>query len=161
MRLGIQHPDRVRRLVLVSTPFKRAGWHPEMSAAMDAMSPEVAPFMRQTPLGETYAAIAPRVDDWPVLVEQVTTLLKDDYDWTDGARGLAPATMLVSGDADGLGPRHAVEFFELLGGGLRDASWDRSGMTRHRLAILPGVTHYDINVVPSLAEAVAGFLDEA
>ena len=45
LRLGIQHPDRVRRLVLVSTPFKRAGWHPEMSAAMDAMGPEVAPFI--------------------------------------------------------------------------------------------------------------------
>jgi hypothetical protein len=34
-------------------------------------------------------------------------------------------------------------------------------MTAHRLAILPGVTHYDINVAPSLAPAVAGFLDEA
>jgi hypothetical protein len=69
--------------------------------------------------------------------------------------------MLVAGDADGLSPRHVVEFFELLGGGQRDASWDRSGMTRHRLAILPGVTHYDINVAPSLAATVGPFLDEA
>jgi hypothetical protein len=51
--------------------------------------------------------------------------------------------------------------FELLGGGQRDASWDRSGMTRHRLAILPGVTHYDINVSPALAATTAAFLDEA
>ena len=56
--------------------------------------------------------------------------------------------MLVVGDADGLPPSHAVEFFNLLGGGLRDAGWDGSGVTRHRLAVLPGVTHYDINVVP-------------
>jgi hypothetical protein len=34
-------------------------------------------------------------------------------------------------------------------------------MTRHRLAILPGVTHYDINVVPALADAVIPFLDRA
>jgi hypothetical protein len=27
-------------------------------------------------------------------------------------------------------------------------------MTHHRLAILPGVTHYDINVVPALSAAV-------
>jgi pimeloyl-ACP methyl ester carboxylesterase len=161
LRLAIQHPASVRRLVLVSTPFKRAGWSPEMSAAMDAMGPEVAPFMRQTPLGETYAAIAPRADDWPILVDQVTTLLKDDYDWTEEARALNPATMLVVGDADGLPPSHAVEFFELLGGGQRDASWDRSGMSRHRLAILPGATHYDINVAPSLAATVRPFLDEA
>lgn len=160
LRFGIQHPDRVRRLVLVSTPFKRAGWHREMTAGMDAMGPEVAAFMRQTPLGTTYAAIAPRPDDWPILVEQVTTILKQDYDWTDEARDLQPATLIVAGDADGLGPRHAVEFFELLGGGLRDASWDRSGITRHRLAILPGATHYDINVLPALASTVAGFLEE-
>jgi hypothetical protein len=31
----------------------------------------------------------------------------------------------------------------------------------HRLAILPGATHYDINVVPALAAAVTPFLDGA
>lgn len=41
--------------------------------------------------------------------------------------------MLVIGDADGLPPSHAVEFFALLGGGQQDASWDRSGTTHHRL----------------------------
>jgi hypothetical protein len=33
-------------------------------------------------------------------------------------------------------------------------------MTQHRLAILPGVTHYDINLSPKLAAAVSWFLDE-
>jgi hypothetical protein len=33
-------------------------------------------------------------------------------------------------------------------------------MTRHGLAILPRVTHYDINVVPALATSVASFLDQ-
>jgi hypothetical protein len=69
-------------------------------------------------------------------------------------------------DASGLAEVNGIELawqtlFELLGGGLRDASWDRSGMTKHRLAILPGVTHYDMNVAPRLAAAIAGFLDEA
>jgi pimeloyl-ACP methyl ester carboxylesterase len=160
LRTAIQHPTRVRRLALVSTVYKRSGWYPEMTAGMDAMGPETAEWMGQTPLGAGYRAIAPRPEDWPIMVTQLTTLLRQDYDWTAEVRDLRNPTLIVSGDADGVPPRHSVEFFELLGGGLRDASWDRSGMTQHRLAILPGVTHYDINVAPSMATTVAGFLDE-
>jgi pimeloyl-ACP methyl ester carboxylesterase len=159
LRLGIQHPNLVERLVLVSTVFTRQGWYPEMRAGMDAMGPESAEFLRQTPMYEGYAAVAPNVDDWPVLVSQVTGLIKQDYDWSAEVRDLSMPVMVVIGDADGLPPSHAVEFFGLLGGGQRDASWDRSGMTQHRLAILPGVTHYDINVQPALSAAVIPFLD--
>jgi pimeloyl-ACP methyl ester carboxylesterase len=160
LRTAIQHPDVVRRLILVSTVVRRSGWHPEMLAGMDAMGPEIADMLGQTPLGAGYRAIAPRPDDWPVLVTQLTGLMKENYDWTAEARDLRPPTLIVAGDADGLPPRHAVELFELLGGGQRDASWDRSGMTRHRLAILPGATHYDINVLPELAAVATAFLDE-
>src|SRR6266545_3554163 len=48
----------------------------------------------------------------------------------------------------------------ILGGVQRDAGFDGSGMTQHRLAILPGVTRYEINVPPMLASAVIAFLDE-
>jgi pimeloyl-ACP methyl ester carboxylesterase len=161
LRTGIQHPDCVDRLVLVSTPFKHRGWYPEMSTAMEQMGPEIAEPMKQTPLYETYRQVAPRVEDWPILVTQVTELMGLDYDWSPEAARLPMPVMIVAGDADGLPPAHAVEFFGLLGGGRRDAGWDRSGMTRHRLAILPGATHYDINVAPALAQAVIPFLDGA
>ena len=160
LRLGIEHPELVDRLVLVSTVFSRQGWYPEMRAGMDAMGPETEAFMRQTPLFDAYAAVAPNVDDWPVLVRQVAEAVKVEYDWSSEIPGIRVPVMLVVGDADGMPPSHAVEFFGLLGGGQRDASWDRSGMTRHRLAILPGVTHYDINVTPALSAAVVPFLDE-
>ncbi len=161
LRTAIQHPAAVNRLILVSTPFKRAGWHPEQIAAFDTMGPDFAEPLKQSPMYEEYRRIAPRVDDWPVLVTQLTGLLKLDYDWTEEVRALRTPVLVVVGDADGLPPRHAVELFELLGGGARDAGWDRSGMTRHALAILPRVTHYDINVSPALAACVATFLDEA
>jgi pimeloyl-ACP methyl ester carboxylesterase len=161
LRTAIQHPDVVERLVLVSTVFKRQGWYPEMTAGMDAMGPETAGHLLQSPMYEAYQRIAPRVEDWPVLVRQVTEVVKVDYDWSAEIPGLSTPIMLVIGDADGMPPSHAVEFFGLLGGGQRDAGWDRSGMTRHRLAILPGVTHYDINVVPALSAAVIPFLDGA
>jgi pimeloyl-ACP methyl ester carboxylesterase len=161
LRTAIQHPELVRRLVLVSAPFRRDGWHPEMVAGFATMGPEIAEPFKQTPMYATYREIAPRVEDWPILVTQLTGLLKLDYDWTDEVRGLPMPVMIVAGDADGLPPRHAVELFELLGGGRRDAVWDHSGMTRHALAILPRATHYDINVAPALASSVAAFLDEA
>jgi pimeloyl-ACP methyl ester carboxylesterase len=128
---------------------------------MDAMGPETADFMRQTPLYQLYADVAPNVDDWPILVQQVSEVVKADYDWSRDVPGLSMPVMIVIGDADGVPPSHAVEFFQLLGGGQRDAGFDRSGMTAHRLAVLPGVTHYDINVVPQLSAAVIPFLDGA
>jgi pimeloyl-ACP methyl ester carboxylesterase len=161
LRTAIQHPEVVERLVLVSTPFKRDGWHPEMRAGMDAMGPEAAEFLMQTPLYQAYRRVAPRAEDWPLLVQQVTEAVKIDYDWSAEVPRLPMPVMLVAGDADGLPASHVVEFFRLLGGGSRDAGFDRSGMTRHRLAILPGTTHYDIDASPALAAAVIPFLDGA
>ena len=50
LRTAIQHPASVRKLVLVSAPFKRSGWHPEMIAGFDRMGPEMAESMKQTPM---------------------------------------------------------------------------------------------------------------
>ncbi|HVS05310.1 MAG TPA: alpha/beta hydrolase [Candidatus Dormibacteraeota bacterium] len=52
LRTAIQHPELVERLALVSTVFKRSGWYPEMTASMDAMGPEVAEPLKQSPMYE-------------------------------------------------------------------------------------------------------------
>jgi hypothetical protein len=67
--------------------------------------------------------------------------------------------MLVYGDADAVRPAHIVEFYALLGGGLRDANWDGSARSVARLAVLPSHTHYDIFASPDLTSAVIPFLD--
>ena len=108
VRIAIQHPQLVERLVLVSTVFKRGGWHPEMSAGMDAMGPEVAEPLKHSPMYEAYVRIAPRKEDWPVLVTQLVTALKIDYDWSADVATLPMPVMIVAGDADGLPPSHAV-----------------------------------------------------
>lgn len=161
LRLAIQHPAAVRRLVLVSTVVRRSDWYPEGVAGLDAMGPESVSFLAPSPLGQQYAAIAPEPADFGRLVAALTAQLKIDYDWSAEAAELPMPVQIVAGDADALPPRNAVAFFELLGGGRRDASWDRSGMTHHRLAILSDATHYDINVSPALPAAVIPFLDGA
>jgi hypothetical protein len=89
----------VRKLVLVSTPFKRSGWHAENLAGMSQMSAQAADFMKQTPMYHTYASIAPRPD-----------------------------------------------------------GWDGAGMSAARLAVLPGLTHYNIFDSPALGETIRKFL---
>jgi pimeloyl-ACP methyl ester carboxylesterase len=159
LRTAIQHPDLVRRLVLVSTPCKRDGWYPEVLAGMAQMGPQAAEPMKQTPMYELYSRIAPRVRDWPVLMTKLGELLKREYDWSAEVATMKAPTMLVAGDADSVRTAHAVEFFQLLGGGQRDAGWDGSGRPTARLAILPGVTHYGIDSSPALAAAATPFLD--
>jgi pimeloyl-ACP methyl ester carboxylesterase len=126
---------------------------------MAQMGPRAAEPMKQTPLYELYSRIAPRVEDWPVLLTKLGELLGREYDWSAEVAAIEAPTMLVVGDADSVPPAHAVELFGLLGGGQRDAGWDGSGRPNARLAILPGTTHYDIFASPALAAAVIPFLD--
>ena len=159
LRTAIQHPEVVRKLVVVSTPCKRSGWYPEMVATMGQMSAATMQFMKDTPMYHAYAGVAPRPDDFPVLLDKMGDVLRQDYDWSDEVAKLGMPVLLVFGDADGLPPAHAAEFFGLLGGGQRDGSWDGSGMSNSQLAILPGTTHYTIFTSPVLVSTVTPFLD--
>lgn len=161
LRAAIQHPDLVRKLVIISSPCKRSGWYPEMVASMSQMSAASADFMKETPMYQGYVSVAPRPEDFPRLCEKMGEMLRRDYDWSAEVAGLKLPTLIVAGDADGLPPSHAAEFFALLGGGLRDGSWDRSGVSNAQLAILPNTTHYDIFYSPALVAAVTPFLDAA
>jgi len=59
-------------------------------------------------------------------------------------------------------PSHYVEVFKLLGGGRRDGGWMGEGRPKggHALAILPGLTHYNISNSPLFAAATLAFLEE-
>jgi len=159
LQTAIRHPGAVRKLVVVSTPFKRDGWYPEVLAGMGQMGPEAAEPMKATPMYALYSSVAPRPEDWPVLLTKLGALLRKDYDWSGDVAAVGTPTLIVVGDADSVRTSHAVEFFELLGGGKADAGWDGSGMSNARLAILPATTHHDIFSSPTLASAVAPFLD--
>src|ERR1039458_7048294 len=67
--------------------------------------------------------------------------------------------MLVYADADAVRPEHIVRFYQLLGGGLRDANWDGSAQSVNRLAILPYHTPSHCFASPDRATAVIPFLD--
>jgi pimeloyl-ACP methyl ester carboxylesterase len=159
LQTAIRHPQVVRKLVVVSTPCKRNGWYPEVLAGMAAMNAEAAKTMVGSPMQQAYASAAPRPEDWPALAAKLGDLLRQDYDWSADVAAIKGPTMIVVGDADSVRTAHAVEFFELLGGGKADAGWDGSGMSNARLAILPARTHYNIFFSPMLVSVVTAFLD--
>ncbi|MFG2007752.1 alpha/beta fold hydrolase [Micromonospora sp. NPDC048868] len=158
LRTAIQHPALVRRLVVVSAPCRRLGWYPEVLAGMPDPDEEAGERMRGTPPHALYARVAPRPGDWSRLWAKTGELLRRDYDWSAEVAALAVPTLLVFADADSVSAAHAVEFFGLLGGGHRDAGGDGTDRPASRLAVLPGLTHYDIVVSPALPAAVLPFL---
>jgi pimeloyl-ACP methyl ester carboxylesterase len=157
LRTAIQHPGLVRRLVLVSIAVRRDGNHPEVLAAFDRLNEEAAEPMKASPQYAHYAQVAPRPEDWPVLIGKTGNLLRDEYDWTGEIGAVRARTLLVYADNDSVRPDHVVEFYGLLGGALHDPGWDGSH-PGSQLAVLPGTTHYDILGSPLLVPAVEAFL---
>jgi len=52
VRAAIQHPERVRRLVVISSPYARSGWHPEAQRGMSRVGASMAENMMQMPMGK-------------------------------------------------------------------------------------------------------------
>ena len=158
-QLAVQHPQQVRRLVLISGSFAKDGFYPEMIEAQAQVSSKMAEAMKDTPMYKSYAAVAPNPGDFPKLLDAIGDMMKKPFDWSADVPKLTMPVMLVYGDSDMYRPEHVVKFYQLLGGGLKDAGWQRENMARNRLAILPGLTHYDIFLSPQLPATVLPFLD--
>ena len=159
LRLAIQHPDQVRRLVLVSAGFAQDGFYPEMLPMQAAVGAAMAEQMKATPMYQSYAAVAPDPAEFPKLLDAMGEWMRRPYNWADEVRTLKGPVMLVYGDSDMFRPEHIVEFYHLLGGGLKDAGWQREHMSQNRLAILPDVTHYEMALSPALVPTVLPFLN--
>jgi pimeloyl-ACP methyl ester carboxylesterase len=159
LQTAIRHPDVVRKLVVVSAACKSTGWYPEVRAGMASMNAAAAATWIGSPMHQAYASVAPNPEAWTALADKLGQMLKQDYDWSDAVADIKAPVMIVVGDADGIRTAHAVEFFELLGGGQADAGWDGSGMPNARLAILPATTHYNILGSLLLAPIVTSYLD--
>ncbi len=158
-RLAVQHPRKVRRLALVSAGFSDAGFFDDIRAQQNGITAEAFPMMKETPMYQSYVAVAPKPEDFPRLLQAMGDLMRGHYDFSADVKKITATTMIVFGDGDMYKPEHIVEFYKLLGGGLRDAGWQRENLSKNRLAIIPDQTHYDIFFSPKLVATVLPFLD--
>lgn len=158
-QFAAQHPEMARRVVLASGVMARDGFFPEMLPQQAAVGAAMAEQMKDTPMYKSYVAIAPHPEEFPKLLDKMGAFMRKPYDWSADVRKLTMPVMLVYGDSDMIRPEHIVEFYRLLGGGLKDAGWMREHMSTNRLAILPNLTHYEMGVSPRLVDAALPFLN--
>ena len=162
LRTAVKYPAKVRKLVAASAHIRTDAVYPEMRAQQAQVSAAAAEFMKDTPMYELYQRIAPNPGDFPRLLDKMGESMAQDFDFTEEVRGLQVPTMLVAADADMAPPSHYAEAFRLLDGGLRDGGWMGEGRPPggHALAILPGLTHYNLFSSPLFAAVTLAFLDQ-
>ena len=156
------YPDRVGRLVAASINLRPDSIHQEMRVQQGQVTGAAAEFMKDTPMYQLYQRVAPRPEDFPRLLDKIGAVMEKDYDYTGAVRSLRVPTLIVAADADMAPPSHHVEIFKLLDGGLRDGGWMGEGRPKggHALAILPGLTHYNLFSSPLFAAVTLAFLDQ-
>jgi pimeloyl-ACP methyl ester carboxylesterase len=159
---AVKYPEKVGRLVMASAHIRRDAIPVEMLAQQEQVNAAAAEFLKDTPMYQLYMQVAPHPEDFPRLLDKIGESMAKDFDFTEEVRSLQVPTMIVAADADMAPPSHYVEMFKLLDGGLRDGGWMGEGRPKggHALAILPGLTHYNLAVSPLFVAVTLAFLDD-
>lgn len=138
-QLAIQSPQRVRKLVVISSTYKTSGWLPIVNGGFKDFKPE---FFDNTPLKTAYDSIAPDKTKWRLFVKQMIDFAGVPFDCGDSnISKMAMPVLLISGDNDGLDKIELVKTYQLLGGGV---SSDLEPMPKSQLAIVPSQGHVSL-----------------
>ena len=159
LRTAIQHPEKVRRLVVISSPYAKRGWYPEAQEGMGNVSAAMADNMMHTPTGK-FSAHWPEPQRFPHFLDKMGKMLGASYDWSAEVKTLPMPVLLIFADNDSVSQQHIAEFFALLGGGVKEPGWQNTQLSKARLAIVPGYSHYNFVSAPELAPIIDKYLEE-
>ena len=157
IRAAIQHSERVRRLVVISTPYARSGWHPEAQRGMSQIGAAMAENMLQTPTGK-FSRQWPEPQRFPQFLDKMGKRMGEDYDWSAEIAKLPMPVLLVFADNDSVSQKHIAEFFALVGGGMKEPGWQNTQLSKSRLAVVPGYSHYNFITSPEVPQIIRKFL---
>jgi pimeloyl-ACP methyl ester carboxylesterase len=140
LRVVLQHPKVVRKLILASAAFNANGIHPGLMEGLGNMKPEM---MLGSPWHDEYVRLAPDPDHFAEFFAKKTEMDRQTKDVpAEQIQNIKSPVLIIIGDSDLVRPEHAVEMFRLLGGGVFG---DLAGLPNSRLAILPGTTHVGVS----------------
>ncbi len=136
MQCAIRHPDKVRKVVVISSTFRRDGMVKE---ALDAIPKLTADAFKGSPIEAEYKRLSPTPDEFPKFIKRVLATASKGHDFgADKLKATTAPMFFIHGDADGVRLEHVAEMFRLKGGEIHGDMQPRS---RSRLAILPDTTH--------------------
>ena len=159
LRTAIQHPEKVRRLVVISSPYAKSGWYPEAQKGMGQVSAGMATNMMQTPTGKLSQAW-PEPQRFPRFLDKMGMMLSVSYDWSADVKQLPMPVLLVYADNDSISQKHIADFFALLGGGVKEPGWQNTKLSQARMAIVPGYSHYNFITSAELAPIIGKYLTD-
>ena len=135
-QLAVKSPERLRKLVIISSTYKTDGWLPIVNGAFKDFKPE---FFDNTPLQTGYDAVAPDKTKWRKFLEQMFVFAEEPFNVGDSnIAKIAAPVLIISGDNDGVDKIELMKTYKLLGGGV---AADMEPMPRSQLAIVPSQTH--------------------
>jgi pimeloyl-ACP methyl ester carboxylesterase len=136
MQCAIRHPDKVRKVVVISSVFRRDGMIKE---AVDAIPKLTADDFKGSPIEAEYKRLSPTPDEFPNFVKRLLATASKGQDISaDKLKATTAPMFFIHGDADGIRLEHVAEMFRLKGGEIHGDMKPRSAS---RLAILPDTTH--------------------
>ncbi len=154
-QLIIQSPKRVRKLVIISSAYKSAGWLPEVNSALKNLKPE---YLTDSPPQKAYDAVAPDKTKWTNFLVQMIAFAGTPFNMGDSniAKITSPV-LIISGDNDGLDKIELMKTYQLLGGGV---SADMGPMPKSHLAVVPSQSHVSLMMqTKTIFDYLDGFLN--
>ena len=155
MQVAVRHPDQVRRVVVMSSTFRRDGMVQE---GLDAMPKLTAETFKGSPIEAEYKRLSPTPDQFSKFVERMVAADSKAKDLSaDQLQSTTAPMFFIHGDADGIRLQHVAEMFRLKGGEIHGDLRPRSAS---RLAILPNTTHVTLmERISIIVPMVNDFLD--
>jgi pimeloyl-ACP methyl ester carboxylesterase len=126
---------------------------------MSQVSAALAESMMQTPTGKL-SQQWPQPRRFPQFLDKLGRLMGEDYDWSADIEKLPVPVLLVFSDNDSVSQQWIAEFFALLGGGVKEPGWQNTQLSKSRLAIVPGYSHYNFIASPEVPRIVGKFLGD-
>jgi pimeloyl-ACP methyl ester carboxylesterase len=136
MQCAIRHPEKVRKVVVISARFRHDG---AVKEALDALPQLTAEAFKGSPIETEYKKLSPTPNEFPNFVKHLlAAAAKPDDLGADKLKATKAPMFFIHGDADGVRLDHIAEMFRLKGG---EVFGDMRPRSESRLAILPQTTH--------------------